>query len=80
MLLMPVTYALTASATQQDTGPVDGASWEHLALPHDGAGLGGDLSRQINRLGNEGWQLVCVSTISKDGTKEKAIYYFKRPK
>ena len=52
----------------------------HLALQHDGADLGGDFSRQIDRLGNEGWQLVWVSTVAKEGTTKRAIFYFKRLK
>jgi len=80
VLLMPVTYALTASATPQDHGKDSVTCWEHLALAHDRADLGGDLSGQIVRLGNEGWQLVCVSPIAKAGTTVKTIYYFKRPK
>ena len=80
VLLVPVTYALTASATQQGNPQDSVTRWEHLAMFHDRADLGGDLSGQIVRLGNEGWQLVCVSPIAKEGTTEKTIYYFKRPK
>ena len=54
--------------------------WEHLAIPHPSAELDGELSQQLNRLGNEGWQLVTVSSIVEDGTAKSAIYYFKRPK
>jgi len=53
--------------------------WEHLALSHDGAGLGGELSAQIMRLGKEGWELVGVIPIEKNGTTIKTHYYFKRP-
>ena len=80
VLLVPVTYALTASATQQDVGQDSVTRWEHLALAHDRADLGGDLSGQIIRLGNEGWQLICVSPIARAGNTVKTIYYFKRPK
>ena len=80
VLLLPVTYALTASATQQGNLQDSATRWEHLAMTHDGADLSGDLSGQIVRLGNEGWQMVCVSPIAKEGTTVKTIYYFKRPK
>ena len=56
--------------------------WEHLALTHDSADVGGDvkLSQQIVRLGNEGWELVTVSPVSKEGSTVKTIFFFKRPK
>jgi len=70
---------LVAGATAQP--PVQRtARWEHLALTQEDAGLGGGLSRQIIRLGNEGWELVDVTPIAKDGTTVKTRYYFKRPK
>jgi hypothetical protein len=78
MLLATATLVFTASATPQDNVQSSDMQWEHLAITHQGAGLGGELSQQINRLGNEGWQLVCVSTVEKDGTTEKTVYYFKR--
>ena len=78
--LMTTAFVFTASATPRDAGQRSVAQWEHLALTHMGADLGGELSQKITRLGNEGWQLVCVSTIDKDGTTEKMFYYFKRPK
>ena len=82
MLLVPATYAFTASAGQQEHAPKKNktASWEHLAMPHDGNDLGGGLGKQIIRLGDEGWQLVCVTPVNDHGTTEKMIYYFKRPK
>jgi hypothetical protein len=58
------------------------ARWEHLALTHDGANVSQDpqLSAQIVRVGNEGWELVCVTNVVKDGSTTKTIFYFKRPK
>ena len=80
VLLVLVTCALTVSATQNGNPQGSATRWEHLAMTHDGADLGGDLSEQIVRLGNEGWQLVGVTPIAKAGTTEKTVYYFKRPK
>ena len=80
VLLIPVTYAFTASANQPGDDKKAVTRWEHLALPHDRADLGGGLGKQINRLGNEGWELICVTPVAKEGTTEKSIYYFKRRK
>lgn len=64
--------------------PRDGAiqSWEHLALTHADSAVADDkeLSMRIVRLGNEGWELVTVSSVVQDGTTVKTILYFKRPK
>lgn len=68
--------AARPAATAQDQVQ----QWEHLALSHDDAGLGGELSAQIVRLGKEGWELVGVTPIEKNGTTIKTRYYFKRPK
>lgn len=56
--------------------------WEHMAMSVDAEnGFGGaDTSRRIVQLGNEGWELVDVETVVKDGTTTKVVYFFKRPK
>ena len=55
--------------------------WEHAAMTHNDSVVGGAaLSRQINQMGDDGWELVNVSTVVKDGTTAKTIFYFKRPK
>ncbi len=57
-------------------------AWEHLAFEHQGASLKRDtkLARDITRLGNEGWEMVDVETISDAGTTTSKIFFFKRPK
>ena len=39
-----------------------------------------DASRNIMQLGSEGWELVDVEALTKDGRTTKLIYFFKRPK
>lgn len=48
--------------------------WRHLSLTHD-VESNQKLSLQINKLGNEGWELVDVENITKDGTTEKTVFY-----
>ena len=57
-------------------------TWEHLAFEHAGASIKGDpeLAQQINRLGNEGWELVDVEMTSEAGTTRGKTFFFKRPK
>jgi len=56
--------------------------WEHMAMTVDAADGPGDAetSRRIVQLGGEGWELVDVEALTKDGTTSKLIYFFKRPK
>lgn len=51
-------------------------------ITHDGAEVQGDdnLAARIIGMGNEGWELVSVSTVVKNGTTTKTIFHFKRPK
>ena len=80
LLLIPLfTQTFTAFANQRDDEPVAAKQWEHLALAYP-ARLDKELSKRINRLGDEGWQLVCVTASQRDGTTEGTTYYFKRPK
>lgn len=79
-LLIPAGYALTAKAAAQDDEVKSAATWEHLAMTHDGTSMTRELSQQIVRLGNEGWQLVCVTPVNRKGTTVQSIYFFKRPK
>ncbi|GAA4465115.1 hypothetical protein GCM10023156_52430 [Novipirellula rosea] len=39
-----------------------------------------ETSRKIVQLGGEGWELVDVESLVKDGASTKLIYFFKRPK
>jgi len=74
-------FAFTASAAKPGAAHHAAPRWEHLALTHNSADVGndGDLSNRIVRLGDEGWELVNVSTVVKDGTTVKTVFYFKRP-
>jgi hypothetical protein len=51
-----------------------------MALSHDAeTGFSdGEVSRRIVQLGKEGWELVDVASIIKDGTTTKIVYCFKR--
>ena len=84
-LLVIVSLTLLAySAMAQDPG--GGSSqvtmWEHAALTHPSADVAGDaeLSSKIIEMGDNGWELVSVSTVVDDGTTKSTIFYFKRPK
>ena len=56
-------------------------SWEHIALSVSGESVTDEqTSRQIVRLGNDGWELVDVESLVNDGTTTKVVYCFKRPK
>ena len=56
--------------------------WEHLAVHSANANIGQDnaLSQRIRQLGRQGWQLVDVVTVEKQGSTEKLIFFFKRPR
>ncbi len=73
------------SGTDEATGAP--SKWQHLALSEK-VGIGqvrsqdgsdAELSKTIVRLGQEGWELVCVANFSDSGTTRKTVYYFKRP-
>jgi hypothetical protein len=67
----------TAAATAGAVRP-----WEHMAMTIDATDGPGDAetSRRIVQLGGEGWELVDVESLTKDGTTTKLIYFFKRPR
>jgi hypothetical protein len=78
-------FFLFAGLSAQDAdpdAPSDGvAQWQHLAMQTE-TGILRDpkVGRQINKLGDEGWQLVDVETIVENGSTKRAVYFFKRPK
>lgn len=57
------------------------ASWEHLMVRREATKPLSDpeFAATINRLGREGWQMVDVTTIAKEGSTSTLLYYFKRP-
>lgn len=85
LMLLSLGIAASFAATPADNPRESSHTakpWECAALAHDGAEVVGDeaLAAQIMKMGNEGWELVSVSTVVKDGTTTKTIFYFKRPK
>lgn len=53
-------------------------AWQHLALHHALGEKPAELARRINTLGEDGWELVSVDSLAKDGTTTKSAHYFKR--
>jgi hypothetical protein len=85
LLALSIGTAAFVASAQPESKPGAASTvkrWECAALTHDGAEVLGDekLSAKIIEMGNEGWELVSVSTIVKNGTTTKTIFYFKRPK
>ena len=74
--------SFTLSAQSQSAPAAGARPWEHLAMTADATDGPGDAdtSRRIVQLGGEGWELVDVEAITKDGATTKLIYFFKRPK
>ena len=73
------TLALYAQSPTADSASVQ--KWEHLAMTiatSDGPG-DADTSRKIQQLGSEGWELVDVESLTRDGTTMQLIYFFKKP-
>ncbi len=81
VVVMIAAFAFANAGTQDDAG-LRQAKWQHLALTHNGPRVSGEgeLSRQIEKLGDEGWELVDVSAIVRNGTTEQTVLYFKRPR
>ena len=82
LLTLFVGAGLSAQSPKSDSLPNPPQAWQHLAMEHEGATITDtpDLARKINRLGDEGWQLVDVESISEGGTTTKMICFFKRLK
>lgn len=77
--LAVVSFAgLSAQNAESDAPPAAQVRWQHLALTHDADSTPGPGS-EINRLGRDGWELVDVEIISKDGKAVRTVYFFKRP-
>ncbi len=79
VILLALTWSapISQSATEEPR-----RSWEHLAMTVDATDGPGDAetSRKIVQLGGEGWELVDVESLVKDGASANLIYFFKRPK
>lgn len=57
--------------------------WEHMAVHSRDARMINkhELKQEIfRRFGNEGWQLVDTVTVDQNGSTEKLIFFFKRPR
>ena len=80
-LTLVLAAGLWAQETKDTTAELAVKKWQHLALEQDGPGLSKDpeFARKINRLGNDGWELVNVETVIKNGSTKGSIFFFKRP-
>ena len=73
VILLPVLFAA-------DSPPVAATvRWQHLAMETEPDLKGPETGPRINRLGREGWELVGVTPVTKDGATRKLIYFFKKP-
>lgn len=90
--LVLIFAVVIAGVLAGDSGK-DGATgapskWQHLALSEK-VSIGqvrsaegsadAETGKTIVKLGQEGWELVCVANFSDSGTTRKTVYYFKRP-
>lgn len=73
-------FSFTTFAQSPAAAPAGVQKWEHLAMTvNTGRGPGdADTSRRIQQLGGEGWELVNVESLTKEGTTTQLIYFFKR--
>jgi hypothetical protein len=81
-LAIVLMLSIAGQGTSKAAGETGVKQWEHLAMTVEAEnGFGGaDTSRKIVQLGSDGWELVDVETVAKDGTTTKVVYFFKRPK
>ncbi|MHC4399448.1 MAG: hypothetical protein ACYTG0_07200 [Planctomycetota bacterium] len=80
-LVVVAAASLSAQKAEPDAPADAPTSWQHLALSSDTEkGVSGDpeLNRRIIQLGREGWELVDVENVTRDGTTTKTVYFFKR--
>lgn len=80
VLAVSLGAVLWAQNPKADPPPKSAQAWQHLAFEHEGKSVMGspELARKINSLGDEGWQLVDVESISEAATTTKMIFFFKR--
>ena len=80
-ICLGVVFAAGLPAQNEDApAPAAAPSWQHLAFPVEGGKVFGNpqVSRQINQLGRDGYELVDVETIVKEGTTVKTVFFFKK--
>ena len=85
-ILLCTVALVSVHAQKSDRSAPRGAAsapqkWEHLGFPRDASEPFSDpeFAKRINKLGNEGWELITVLNFTKEGTTTKTVYYFKRP-
>ena len=82
ILLLCTIIAVQVLAQEQHRGEMkpSATGWQHLALTNTiGETPKTELARSINKLGQDGWEMVSVGNIIESGTTTKTIFYFKKP-
>ena len=71
-----------AAKIKQEVEYIKPDKCQHLAFPTTNINEFGDreFSKKINELGDAGYELLDVESITKNGNSDRRIYFFKRPK
>lgn len=81
-VILALVVGLLAQEPSPDPDNAGPHRWQHLALEQDAKRpmSNPEFAKQIDQLGNDGWELVAVDSVLDSGTTTKRIYFFKRPR
>ncbi len=84
LVLLTVLGVVTLEAAQDQSDSTESTAtkatqWQFASIKVPVDTPTSELGKQVLKMGRDGWEMITVTNLTKDGTTTHSAFYFKRP-